>query len=182
VKAKAFKLFLVTVGLTIAGYGFALFAMCEPLITKSIYCSDISSLAKYFAENIRGHLFAGFLALGGFLLSLKTFIVVNMKENVYDDEYYKKNWKKLKKTESDLKLYGPLKELSDLLYHAILAAIISAVLQMSLGLYLHWLASIICIWSALYAVALLVWSLKVIKQNLDEWFTNLDKKQEELEP
>jgi len=73
-----------------------------------------------------------------------------------------------------IKLYAPLKELSDLLYYAILAAILSAVLQMSLGLYSHWIASIICVWSALYAVILLVSSLILIKQNLDTWFSYLE--------
>jgi hypothetical protein len=45
-------------------------------------------LVRFYGENIRGSLFTGFLTLGGFLLSLKTFIIVKMKENVYDDERY----------------------------------------------------------------------------------------------
>ena len=173
-KRKAFILFLITLIIVILGYIFAVFSLCNPLENKSIFCSEITTFSQYYEKNIRGHLFSGFLALGGFLLSLKTFIVINMKENVYDDESYQENWKKQLKLEPSLKLYAPLKELSDLLYYAILAAILSAVLQMSLGLYSHWIASIICVWSALYAVILLVSSLILIKQNLDTWFSYLE--------
>ncbi len=162
-------------GLVFIGYVIGVLIACDPFSTNEIYCIKISLLSDYYEKNIRGHLFSGFLALGGFLLSLKTFIIVNMKENVYDDSGYQENWRQQLKHNSNLKLYGPLKELSDLLYYAILAAIISAILQMTLGLYAHWVASVICIWSALYATALLVSSLVLIKQNLDTWFSYLDK-------
>ncbi len=174
-KRRAIILLLISIGIVVLGYAVAISLTCDSLNTKQFFCPDVAKLAKYYEDNIRGHLFAGFLALGGFLLSLKTFIVVNMKENVYDNEKYQENWRDQKKIKPDLKLYAPLKELSDLLFYAILAAIVSAILQMTLGLYSHWLAALICLSSAVYAVVLLVASLVLIKQNLDTWFSHLEK-------
>jgi len=158
----------------VAGYFVAVYLLCHPgNLTGYLYCSEVEKLADYYEKNLRGHLFAAFLALGGFLLSLKTFIVVTMKENVYDSDKYKKNFKDKQKLNSSLKLYAPLQELSDLLFYAILASIISALLQMTIGLYPYWVAAMIAISSSIFAMVLLLASLHLIKRNLDGWFENL---------
>lgn len=161
---------LVSLIFTAVIYVIAVFILCDPINNKVIYCASIENFGKFYSTNIRGHLFAGFLALGGFLLSLKTFIVVNMKENVYDNESYVKNWRRQNKLNSSLKLYGPLKELSDLLYYAIIGSIFSAVLQMTIGLYEHWVTALVCSWSAIFSLLLIIDCLKIIKRNLDTWF------------
>ncbi len=174
-KCRALILLLLSLIVVCLGCVVAIYLTCDSINTKQFFCPDIVKLVKYYGENIRGHLFAGFLALGGFLLSLKTFIVVTMKENVYDNEQYQENWRNKSKINPELKLYAPLKELSDLLFYAILASISTAILQMTLGLYSHWLAALICLGSAVYAVVLLIQSLILIKQNLDTWFSHLEK-------
>lgn len=173
-KAVALWILMLSVIFVLVGYVVALLVYCDICHTYSYYCDEIPKFSKYYADNIRGHLFAGFLALGGFLLSLKTFIVVTMKENVYDDKKYIKNWEAQSKLNPTLKLYAPLKQLSNFLYYAIFASMLSAILQMSLGLFEHWIASAIAIWSAIYATLLLAWCLILIKRNLDTWFTYLD--------
>ena len=107
-------------------------------------------------------------------MSLKTFIIVNMKENVYDSLHYKRNWEDQSKLGHNGGLYEPLKDLSDLLYYAILASILSAVFQITIGLHLHWLSSVFCIWSVIFAVLLLLDSLVLIKRNLNTWFSFLE--------
>lgn len=173
-KVAALWLLGLSALLVLAGYAVTLFISCDFWLSHALYCVEIQKFSKYYADNIRGHLFAGFLALGGFLLSLKTFIVVTMKENVYDDKKYIENWKEKKKFDPNLKLYAPLKQLSDFLYYAIFASILSAIMQMSLGLFEHWFASAIAVWSSIYATLLLAWCLFLIKRNLDTWFTYLD--------
>lgn len=175
-KSTALWLLLLSIAMCVAGYALALGVSCNALQARVYYCEEIPKFAKYYVDNIRGHLFAGFLALGGFLLSLKTFIVVTMKENVYDDEKYIQNWEAQRKLDPQIRLYAPLRQLSDFLYYAILASIAAAVFQMSLGLYEHWLASTISVWSAVYATLLLIWCLILIKRNLDTWFSYLDGK------
>lgn len=173
---RALSSLIITIFIMVAGYLIAAFFMCDTAKSNDFFCPEIKGLPEYYEKHIRGHLFAGFLALGGFLLSLKTFIVVNMKENLYDSQEYKENWEKQSKLHSgkELKLYTPLKELSDLLFYAILAAILSAILQMTLGLYSHWSTTLVCLGSAIYATTLLIESLRVIKRNLDTWFSYLE--------
>lgn len=136
---------------------------------------DYSSLVNFYAKNIRGSLFTGFLTLGGFLLSLKTFIIVKMKENVYDDERYIEIFNEKKKLNNSLSLYAPLQRLSHLLFWAILSCIITSALQFSLGLFTHWIAALCCIFMAAFSISLLILSLIEIKNNLDQWFNFIEK-------
>ncbi|MFY8351052.1 hypothetical protein AAEU29_10995 [Pseudoalteromonas sp. SSM20] len=138
------------------------------------YCSDIKEFNKFYAEHLRGHLFAGFLALGGFLLSLKTFIVVTMKEKVYDNKEYRKGVVLAKKRKTEITVYGPLKELSDYLFYSIIVSIFAAVLQLTLGLFEHTFTTVLCLYFCILATSLLTHSLMLIKNNLDTWFSYLE--------
>ena len=140
----------------------------------SIFNSTSVNIYDFYSQNMRGHLFAGFLALGGFLLSLKTFIIVNMKENLFSSEKYIERWEKSVKTNPDLKLYAPLSELSHILYYAIFSCLVAAILQMTLGFFKQDIASLICIYLCISSTVLLMKSLVIIKRNLDTWFEYLD--------
>jgi len=154
-----------------------LLALFSTIVVLAVYyCStDPARLVKYYGENLRGNLFAGFLTVGGFLFSLKTFIIIKMKENVYDHEKYKKRVEEQRELNHDITLYGPLKRLSHLLFVAVLASIVSAVLQLTVGLVDHWSAVLACLWSSVFAVSLLTDSLFIIKGNLDQWFEFLEQ-------
>ena len=53
------------------------------------------NVTEFFDKNLRASLFAGFLTMGGFLLSLKTGIVIKIKESVYDNATQLNNWVEL---------------------------------------------------------------------------------------
>lgn len=167
----------ISLVIVFSGYITFAFYLCEPKSLNGLCCKETSLFSKYYADNIRGHIFAGFLAMGGFLLSLKTFIVVNIKQSLYDNEEYQKKWRASKKRNPNgsKTLYAPLKELSDLLYFAIAACLFSAIVQMTLGLYENLWAALICIYTCVLASTLLFESLRVIKNNLDSWFEHIDK-------
>lgn len=166
---------LISIFIVFVAYLSALFILCDPLVSEVVYCHKIDSFYDFYAKYIRGHLFAGFLALGGFLLSLKTFIIVNIKTSLYDNEKYKVKWELAKRDDVNLTRYGPLKELSDLLYFSILGCIISAVIQMTFGFITHWLAAFFCVFTSITATVLLIESLRVIKNNLDTWFEYINE-------
>lgn len=129
-------------------------------------------------SSVRGSLFAGFLTLGGFLLSLNAFIVVTMKKEVFETAVYKKEWEDQKKLDHDDKmgkLYTPLRYLSGVLYAAILSCLLTAVLQLTVGLVDSFWATIICLWAVVVSLLLLVWSLWLIRENLVRMFDYLDK-------
>ena len=96
-------------------------------IHKLIVPLDNAELVAFYSDKLRNSLFTGFLTAGSFLFSLKTFIVVKMKENVYDNEKYKKRVAEQRKLNKDLTHYGPLKRLSSHLYYTVFAAILSSV-------------------------------------------------------
>ncbi|QSX37620.1 hypothetical protein [Shewanella sedimentimangrovi] len=175
-KNRVYLYIAVSLILVTTGYAFAVFNVCDPLVNKELYCNKIDNFQGFYSENIRGHIFAGFLALGGFLLSLKTFIVVNMKENLYDNPKYQDLWRRKNKIDPNLLLYAPLKELSDILFYAISASIFSAITQMTIGLYETWYAALFSIFTCIVATLLLLESLRLIKNNLDSWFEHIESR------
>jgi hypothetical protein len=129
----------------------------------------------FFKTNMRGSFFAGFLTIGGFMLSLKTFVLVKMKEGLYASDEYKKRQSSMCDLGSRDSLYAPLKRLSHLLFFSILAALVTSALQLTLGLWSEWWAAGVCVAAAGGTLAMLVFSLISIKTNLDAWFDCLDE-------
>lgn len=136
---------------------------------------DIYGVPEYYAKNIRASLFTGFLTVGSFLLSLKAFIVVKLKENVFDTEVYKNKLKELRKINPGLTLYGPVKRLSQLLFLTISSAVVASVSQLTVGLVENWMAVLFCVFVAAFAISMLVATLLLIKSTLDEWLEYLEE-------
>ncbi|WP_027147719.1 hypothetical protein [Methylobacter tundripaludum] len=137
-------------------------------------CPNLGMVPDYYAKNIRGSLFTGFLTVGSFLLSLKAFIVVKLKENIFDSDIYKKKLQERRKLNPDLTLYGPVKRLSLLLFVTISSAITASVSQLSVGLLQCWQATFFCIFVSVFAISMLVSCLLLIKSTLDEWLDYLE--------
>jgi len=138
-------------------------------------CESLVPWGDFFDKNIRGSLFSGFLTLGGFLLSLKTFIIVNMKKEVYDkSEYLQIHNVALARGHKGSR-YSPLKDLGDVIFFAIVACISTACLQMTLGLFARAWSSAICLAAALYSIIMLLVVLHYIRRNLQAMFKFLEK-------
>ncbi len=120
----------------------------------------------YYDRNLHTSLFTGFLALGGFLFTVKTFIVVKMKEEVYDTELYGEMVQRERRKNPEFSHYGPLARLSVLLYWVIILALATAFLQVTLGLWKHSFAVVICLGAAFLTIGLLVYALHQVKSNL----------------
>lgn len=148
--------------------------LCQSSFSLAINICDIEKSFKFYAENIRGNLFAGFLAMGGFLLSLKTFIVITMKDNIYDTKEYKERVKSQNKGTEPTKgqIYKHLKELSDILVYAIFSCIVTAVLQLTYGLVPGKLSLLLNSFLPGYSTALLIYCLILIKSNLNHLFND----------
>lgn len=132
-------------------------------------------LVNFYGTNLRSSLFGGFLTVGGFLFSLKTFIIIKMKEEVYDHQEYIDRVTELKKLDEKISHYGPLQRLSHLLFASVLSSIVTSVSQFSIGLIENKIAVLICIWLACFSISLLISSLILIKKNLDDWFNFLER-------
>jgi len=167
----------IATSIVLCGYLLAWLAICgaDGFLTR--YCWRIEEFAGFYAKNLRGSLFAGFLTLGGFLLSLKTFIIVNMKKEVYDTPEYKRTWDESKQLDSRVgSMYTPLRELSDRLYVAIFSCVMTAVFQFTFGLAESIWTALTCIWMAVLSIIFLLWCLHSIRANLTTMFGHLEAK------
>lgn len=143
-------------------------------------CDWWDKLPVFYEENLQSNFFAGFLTLGTFLFAVKTFIVVKLKEDVFDTDFYRKRIEKMRRLNPSKELphYRPLKNLVRFLYYAALSALVCSVLQLTLGLVgCSWCVAI-CIVSAAIALALLFASLVLVKRNLDVWIEELEAREE----
>jgi len=146
------------------------FLYLEPGTTNKIF--------DFYAKNLRGSLFTGFLALGGFLMSAKTFIIVNMKKEVYDSARYKQDWldgRELNGPENYPPLFRPLRRLSNILFYTISFSFLASVAQLTIGLFESVPTVVICSFLVILAICFLMLSLYLIKKNLATMFDYLDK-------
>ncbi|WP_147447060.1 hypothetical protein [Corallococcus sp. CA054B] len=133
---------------------------------------DVSGV---YRDSLRGSFFSGFLSVGGFLFSLKTFIVIKMKEGLYDsDEYRERHREKSKLGRRGVGLFDPLRNLSRLLFYSIVSSFSTAVAQVTVGLVPGWGAVGLCLSMVACTLCLLFFSLREIKGNLDTWFDCLE--------
>ncbi|EJO4031948.1 hypothetical protein AB2301_17160 [Vibrio cholerae] len=143
-----------------------------PSTLEELQAVNMSLLWDYYEKHIRGNLFAGLIAVGGFLMTGKTFILVTMKQNVFDDAEYIKNYKKLVKFDQSLKRYAPLIQLKDILYVSVYMTIVAAIVQLTIGLIPHWSMALFSLFVAILSIVLVIDSLNLIKRNLDYWLND----------
>lgn len=141
---------------------------CYKEASTCLNLEGMTKLAKVYDDKLRSDFFAGFLAVGAFLLSLKTFIVMTMKVHVYDTSNYEDTWKKLHALDSRVgPRYKGLKRLNDCLFNSILASLTAAVAQVSIGLIGGVMVTILCVWLCALSVIYLTFCLYLVKRNLD---------------
>ena len=165
------SLYVVIVLISTNPAGFLDFIFLPDGTTQKVY--------DFYAINLRGSLFTGFLALGGFLMSAKTFIIVNMKKEVYDSEKYELTWLdglKLNGADKYWTLFYPLRRLSNIIFYTIAFCFVASIAQLTIGLFKALAAVMICFFVVIVAVCFLMLSLFLIKKNLATMFDHLDVK------
>ena len=75
----------------------------------------------FYHKNLRGYLFSGFISVGSFLLSLHTFVIINLRDKVFATQEYKEIYSiatgiPIDKI-NDSVLYKPLDNYPHLLIH-----------------------------------------------------------------
>lgn len=137
-------------------------------------------LLKFFQEELRSDFFNGFLSLAGFMLAAKTFIVIHMKQEVYDKPEYEARFDERKRQsgESAASRYGPLERMSQALYWITVSSVIAAISQITIGLIPWNVAGLVCAATIIFAVWKLIVGLKLMKDNLDRWFEIVHEEEE----
>ena len=141
--------------------------------SHTLSCNNMVPLWDFYDAKLRASFFTGFLSLGGFLLSLQTFIIVNMKKDVFDSVSYTEHWNEVKYLARAGNKYDPLRDLSSVLFFSILSCITCAILQVTIGLIRSPITVVLCIWCSLIAIIFLIECLFLIRKNLSAMFKYL---------
>jgi len=131
-------------------------------------------LVKFYGDKLRASMFSAFLTLGGFLLSLKTFVVVKMKEALYDSPRYRARAAERRQRVPGENIFGGVDMLRRLLFVAIVSSLCTAVCQLSVGLYDSKATAAASIAAGGFTIALLAQVLFRINGNLRTWFEFLE--------
>ena len=110
-----------------------------------------------YVKAMRASMFTGFLTLSGFLLSATTFVIIQMKKEVYEQPYYLERCRKQRKFGKCQPVYAPLRRLSRVLICAIALSLMASLIQVTVGLYETFFAVIICYCAAMLAMAGVGW-------------------------
>ena len=125
---------------------------------------------EFHHKNLRGYLFSGFISVGSFLLSLHTFVIVNLRDKVFATKEYKETYalsygiEESKINECDL--FKPLDNLSSFINTSIILSLTTAISQFTLGLSTNLYACLFCVWLAILTVFFLLHCLIIIRQNI----------------
>jgi hypothetical protein len=138
-------------------------------------CFGVHDIYPFYSEQLRTPLFTGFLTLGAFLLSLQTFILIRLKEGLYDNPEYRKLVKERQANKSTDSLFGPLTRLGNLLIYSVLFALITAFYQFSIGLIRSELGAAVGLALAFTAAVVVLFAWWQIRGNLNCWFENLER-------
>ncbi|WP_254512277.1 hypothetical protein [Anatilimnocola floriformis] len=137
----------------------------------------MDEFVKFYEATLRQPLFTGFLTLSGFLLSATTFIVMQMKKELYERQLYLDEVERLRAASPSLKTYAPLQRLSWLLIGTLVISLITSAWQFTFGvLWRHYGGGAIvgCVLAAIAFVAIFFCLVQMFN-NLNTWFTYLEK-------
>src|SRR5262249_16573193 len=131
-----------------------------------VYLLPYSSARTVYENKFQVPLFTGFLTMGGFLLSLKTFIVIKMNEAVYQSQAYLRQSKTLHALEPNFNPLSGLKNLNSFLLFCVKWSLSASFLQPSLGLLHNRYTTAICIGAAVGAACLVLSACFLIRANM----------------
>jgi hypothetical protein len=124
-------------------------------------------LVEYYLT-FRSAIFTSSLTLGTFLFTMKTFIIINMKKEVYDKSTYRSMVQDRVRAGKKETLYGALKRLKRVLFWAILLAIGNALIQITIGYLSYRWAAIVCFSTTALSWAVVTSSLLLVSNNISD--------------
>lgn len=128
-------------------------------------------------DRIQGSLFTGFLTIGGFLLSLKTFLLLRLKQDVYDHKCYQERVEKLRSLDQSIKRYDPLLQLSRLLIFTVFCALSSSISHLTVGYVFRPFGPIFSISISFSTLALVFLNWSVLAENIKIWMEFIERHQ-----
>jgi len=150
-------------------------------VTLIAFSKYFPPYVDFYEKKLQVPLFSGFLTLGSFLLSVKTFIVIKLKEGIYESPLYKKRFDHAQSINrgEKLHLYDPLKKLSGYLIYSVFAALITSIVQIVVGSFSFQITVAFCLSLSAMTMTLVLFAWWEIKANLECWFDLLEKEEDD---
>lgn len=133
-------------------------------------CLIESSQLLIAYSKIQGNLFTGFLTIGGFILSIKTFVLVRLKSDIYDKEAYEEVLKKLRHTSSGHTRYQSLDNLGSALIFTIFLTLLTSVSHITIGFFWLPYGPIVCSSLTMATLSLVSLCWLLLQSNIRIWF------------
>ncbi|WP_052300308.1 hypothetical protein [Opitutus terrae] len=121
-----------------------------------------------FHNDIRGYLFSGFLTLGSFLLTTKTFVITRLQEGLFQKREYDE-WYRIAVQQHGVEKVGarnqPLRNLTEFLVWSVVSCLGTAVCQLLLSAVKHPFATTVAFGASAGALSLVLrawWHLRAL--------------------
>ena len=164
----------------------ALIAVLSGIIGISILCKYNKSPEFYcfYATGFRGPFFTGFLTMGSFLFSVKSFSLLRLLSDVYNSEHYQQTYAKAMKDSSSTihveSYMYPIKNLGDLLFWSITISLMASILQISVGLIPSGYSAIFCFCFSFFSILMVFKALFALRIALTDWMEVSSRKNAEI--
>lgn len=127
-----------------------------------------------YQTQARVPMFTGFLTLGSFLLTLQTAILQRLRE-AYDSADYCRRVEQLRSKGKDVRYYGSLERVGIALSTNVILALLTALLQMTLGFVKASFATSVCVAFGLTTILLVVYLTVQLVLAHHQWFKKIEE-------
>lgn len=156
------------------------------LVSAAFSCviadSYISDPYDTYEKMLRPYLFTSFLTVGGFILSLIAIVLFSLRKELYDSDEYKERHNQHvneKYTSRGLtpkhNRLEPLVNLGKLLIFCVIAALITSMLQITVGFIRSPYAALFCVSFANATLCTIIFACVSVAKTLQVWFELLEK-------
>jgi hypothetical protein len=133
-----------------------------------------------YSDSLQTALLGGLLAIAGFLLSTKTFILVHMKNEVFDSQDWRDDDLKARRTTGrSCSYYRSLEQLASFLELSILASLLASSSHLVTVFIRNSYTVSFALSLSVSALLLLGGSWYLISSNLKTWFSTLNKREKQ---
>lgn len=139
------------------------------------YFVDTNNFATLYDNKLQLVFFTAFLTVGSFLLAMKAFILVRIKDDIYRHDEYKKRYLYQSNNEYRGDYYKGLIELGNLLAVSVVGSFLTAIIQVTVGFSKIYCIKIIApsFVGGMLVLVLLDWFY--VYMNLRDWFKFIEK-------
>lgn len=159
---------------------FIILTLCLVVSTISIYGlfifpgNDTKHWIEMYYTQARVPMFTGFLTLGSFLLTLQTAIIQRLRE-AYDSSDHARKIDQMRSKGKTVQHYGSLERVGIALSSNVILAIITSLLQMTLGFFQNIWSSSICVAFGLTTIFLVIYLTIQIVMAHHQWFKKIEE-------